>query len=425
MTLVPIQFYTIIIGIAGWIKSQISSTVCLEYVSYFILFHLRFFDGIILIFLQRMLRSKILLQKSGVGLEKRGLRLKQPFVPPAQTKYVLPTWAPARLKNLNSQIHDELSNSSTHPKFADKVASAKNYFDGSGKQIRPLMILMMSRFLEATSAKNPDMIQNHERVAITAEMIHTASLMHDDVLDEAESRRSKQTLNAEFDDRNAILIGNFVVGEGMKILAGTNNSQVIAAVTKSMHDLIEGELLQMAAKDDPMDLNLYIDKTFLKTGSLMANSLKAVAILSQPENEILHQKIYQFGKSIGIAFQIIDDCLDFTSYEVDTGKPSQGADIKLGLITAPVIFAAKSNTTIEAYIKSGFKNSKTGEIDQAQVDYTVKFVQTSGAILQSKKLADIYIADGLNELRSCFQFVNHSDISEIEELVQFILSRNK
>jgi len=313
--------------------------------------------------------------------------------------------------------------------FSNKSHSAISYFDGSGKQIRPFLILALGKFLTGESVSE----QKIQKIAMTAEMIHTASLMHDDVLDESLTRRNKETLNEIYDDRNAVLIGNYVVGEAMRILASIGSPEVIESVTKSMTDLIEGELLQLSGKDKPLDFELYTKKSFLKTGSLMANSLKAASQISHPDDQKLHDHIYEFGKSLGIAFQIIDDCLDFTSDPDMTGKPGQGADIKLGLVTAPVIFAAKESKKIEKYVLDGFvdKNEKNpADKDKSQksqklVDETVRYVKRSKAIPQSLRLAEIYAANAVFELKQCCAIVGNDKIDEICDEIEFILSRNK
>ena len=132
-----------------------------------------------------------------------------------------------------------------------------------------------------------------------------------------------------------------MMGIAMSELAKTNNNDVIRSVSKILTDLVEGELLQASTKFNTKSWDIYLSKTFLKTGSLIANTSKAVAILSDCPNEKLIGDYYSIGKDIGIAFQIIDDCLDFTSDDDVSGKPSQGADIKMGLVTAPVLYAAE------------------------------------------------------------------------------------
>jgi len=379
--------------------------------------------------------------KNSVSRLNAKFRVNKPFksIKTEKFSYSRPSWSAPKLQQVTGNIHNHLSSSVVQDAFQEKATSAISYFDGSGKQIRPYLILALGRFLEShrgiSDGSESEILKNIEKIAMVSEMLHNASLMHDDVLDEAFTRRNKRTLNGEFGDKNAVLIGNFVVGEAMRILASIGSNQCIDSVQRSMTDLIEGELLQIAGKssdssssntDSRLDLEIYAEKSYLKTGSLMANSLKAAAQVSQPENKALHEHVFNFGKSLGIAFQIIDDCLDFASNEAETGKPSQGADIKLGLITAPVIFASRSHPKVKKYVEMDFKETpKSSTISEKFVSETIAIVKRSDALPQSYRLAEIYAADAIFHLRQCCPLVENQDTSEIEDEIKFILSRNK
>ena len=378
-----------------------------------------------------------------------------------KNKYQKPAWTDSVLQIVTNDIHSAIKNASNNDKFTEKALSSMKYFDGKGKQIRPLMILMMGNFLNGnTNIQDP----NIRRIAVATEMLHAASLMHDDVLDESLLRRNNPTLNAIFNESNAILIGNFIVGEGWRILAKTGNPKVLKSFSTAMSELIHGELVQIAGSEGGaenkqtkkgqneylvskvLSFDTYIEKSYLKTGALMANTLKATAQVTHPKNEQLHNHIFNFGKSVGIAFQIIDDCLDFIVDSEISGKPSQGADLSLGIITAPVMFAAQENANnpeeysskINEFIDKKFKKHEKDQFQCPEmIQETVEIVKKCGAIEQSRKLADIYAADAIFELgqvRSILKAEGPDNkitenidkaFKEIEELVSYILSRVK
>merc|ERR1712178_364067 len=235
--------------------------------------------------------------------------------------YQQPSWSKESLHHINSTINTSLI---SHSKTDFIKESSTSYFDGSGNQMRPILLLLIARLIN----KIPN--ENQNKIAAVAEMIHTASLMHDDVIDEALMRRGKETINADVGDRDAVLIGNFVMARSMAILASTDNTTVIKTMSNIMTELINGEVKQLTNRGE-IDFEIYIEKNYLKTGALLAHGVKAISELS-PGNEKnieFHKDIFEFGKNIGIAFQIVDDCLDFTVDDLTSGKPSQGADRKL------------------------------------------------------------------------------------------------
>jgi len=236
--------------------------------------------------------------------------------------YQQPSWSKESLNHINSTINTSLI---SHSKTEFIKQSSTSYFDGSGKQMRPILLLLIARLIN----KIPN--ENQNKIAAVAEMIHTASLIHDDVIDEASLRRGKDTINSDVGDRDAVLIGNFVMARSMAILASTDNTTVIKTMSTIMTELINGEVKQITNKGE-IDFEIYIEKNYLKTGALLAHGVKAISELS-PGNETnyeFHKDVFEFGKNIGIAFQIVDDCLDFTVDDITSGKPSQGADMKLG-----------------------------------------------------------------------------------------------
>ncbi|KAI8103534.1 hypothetical protein M9435_004870 [Picochlorum sp. BPE23] len=213
-------------------------------------------------------------------------------------------------------------------------------------------------------------------------MIHTASLVHDDVLDECDTRRGKRTVNSIYGSRVAVLVGDFLFAQSSWFLANLDNLEVIKLISQVIADFADGEISQAASLfDASVTLDKYLEKSFYKTASLIAASCRGAAVFSEcTEEEKL--AMYEYGKHLGLAFQVVDDILDFTQSSEKLGKP-QGQDLASGNLTAPVLFALQNPTTgprLLTLIESRFK--KEGSLQEA-----LDLVAAGGGIDQARKLA--------------------------------------
>ncbi|XP_022084715.1 decaprenyl-diphosphate synthase subunit 1-like [Acanthaster planci] len=241
---------------------------------------------------------------------------------------------------------------------------AQYYFDGKGKAFRPMIVLLTASACNAhTHGANSKLLETQRQIAMIAEMIHTASLMHDDVIDNADTRRNKMAINEMWGQKKAILAGDFVLSVSSQVLARIGNDEVVLILSQVLDDLVRGEFMQLGSKEDENErFSHYLKKTFMKTASLMAHSCQAVAVLGQCHEDV--SKIaYEYGRNIGMAFQLIDDVLDFVSSDAEMGKPTS-ADLKLGLATGPVLFAAEKFPELEAMIMRRF--SEPGDVERAK-----------------------------------------------------------
>ncbi|XP_055209301.2 all trans-polyprenyl-diphosphate synthase PDSS1 isoform X2 [Gorilla gorilla gorilla] len=239
------------------------------------------------------------------------------------------------LKGLYEDIRKELLISTSELKEMSEY-----YFDGKGKAFRPIIVALMARACNIHHNNSRHVQASQRTIALIAEMIHTASLVHDDVIDDASSRRGKHTVNKIWGEKKAVLAGDLILSAASIALARIGNTTVISILTQVIEDLVRGEFLQLGSKENENErFAHYLEKTFKKTASLIANSCKAVSVLGCPD-PVVHEIAYQYGKNVGIAFQLIDDVLDFTSCSDQMGKPTS-ADLKLGLATGPVLFACQ------------------------------------------------------------------------------------
>jgi all-trans-nonaprenyl-diphosphate synthase len=254
-------------------------------------------------------------------------------------------------------------------------AAAEHLFGAGGKRIRPAIVLLISR---ATMLEQ-DITPRHRRLAEITEMIHTASLVHDDVVDESDVRRGVPTVHSLFGNRIAILAGDFLFAQSSWYLANLDNLDVVKLLSEVIMDLAAGEIQQGLNRFDAnLSIETYLEKSYYKTASLIANSAKSAGILSDVSLEIV-DNLYNYGKHLGLAFQIVDDILDFTGSTDTLGKPA-ASDLKSGNLTAPVLFALKEQPYLEVLIEREF--SQEGDLEQA-----LKLISDSQGIQKARELA--------------------------------------
>jgi all-trans-nonaprenyl-diphosphate synthase len=266
-------------------------------------------------------------------------------------------------------------------------AAAEYLFDAGGKRIRPAIVLLVSR----ATMLHQEITPRHRRLAEITEMIHTASLVHDDVVDEAQLRRNVPTVNSLFDNRIAILAGDFLFAQASWYLANLDNLEVVKLLSEVIKDFAEGEIQQGLNRfDTSLSIEAYLEKSYYKTASLIANSAKAAAILSDKDPEV-SQSLYEYGRHIGLAFQIVDDILDFTGSTEVLGKPA-GSDLVSGIITAPALYAMEEKPLLEVLIEREF--SEIGDIEQA-----LALVRESKGIERSRELAAYHTKQAIDHLK--------------------------
>ncbi len=287
-------------------------------------------------------------------------------------------------------------------------AAAEHLFEAGGKRIRPAIVLLISRAI----LLEQEITQRHRRLAEITEMIHTASLVHDDVVDEAQLRRNVPTVNSLFDNRISVLAGDFLFAQSSWYLANLDNLEVVKLLSEVIRDFAEGEILQGISRfDTSITLDAYLEKSYYKTASLIANSAKAAAILSDSPSGVA-QQVFSYGQHLGLAFQIVDDILDFTSPTEILGKPA-GSDLISGNITAPALFAMEENPYLETLIGREF--SETSDIDRA-----LTIVLESKGIERSRELATYHAKLALKYL-DCLK--PSTSCQALTDLGDYVLSR--
>ncbi|XP_024962525.1 solanesyl diphosphate synthase 3, chloroplastic/mitochondrial isoform X3 [Cynara cardunculus var. scolymus] len=222
-----------------------------------------------------------------------------------------------------------------------KLASAAEYFfkmGVEGKRFRPTgaecygnnVILLMATALNIQISKpasenvvdmfSTDLRLRQQSIAEITEMIHVASLLHDDVLDDADTRRGIGSLNFVMGNKLAVLAGDFLLSRACITLASLKNTEVVSLIATAVEHLVTGETMQMSTSaEQRSSMDYYLQKTYYKTASLISNSCKSIALLTGQTAEV-SMLAYEYGKNLGLAFQLIDDVLDFTGTSSSLGK---------------------------------------------------------------------------------------------------------
>jgi len=318
------------------------------------------------------------------------------------------------LETLSASIRRDLigSDHADHPILAKAAAHFFEAGHDGGKKVRPMMVMLLSRAMagsvglheeqadssncsssSATTYSMPvpfpwqrqDLPDAQRRLAEISEMIHTASLFHDDVIDGADTRRGAPAVHRVFGNKMAILAGDYLLARASIYLARLRDVEVVETMSTIIEHLVRGEVMQSNGAGDVYNERMvyYLRKNFYKTGSLMANSCKSAALLGGYDDAIV-SAAYRYGKHIGMAFQLVDDVLDFDGSSSTMGKAAL-ADLNAGLATAPVLFAAEHfPNEMDRLIERKF--SEAGDVNRA-----VELVRQSDGIERTKDLAHVYV----------------------------------
>ena len=238
-----------------------------------------------------------------------------------------------------------------------------------GKRMRPILMLLMAKNYGEVSA-----VTQHSAVGL--ELLHTASLVHDDVVDESSERRGQASVNATYNNKVAVLVGDFILSTALLHVSYTNNQRIVQELSELGRTLAAGEILQLSnIQNQEISEEVYYQVIQQKTAALF-QSCAAIGALSAGASENEVKKAGEFGKNLGIMFQIRDDIFDyFDSKEI--GKPT-GNDMTEGKLTLPVIYALK-NSYYES-MQTLAKKVKTGTINVDEIAVLVEFTKQQGGI---------------------------------------------
>lgn len=270
-----------------------------------------------------------------------------------------------------------------HSRFAPMVEQVKNF---RGKRFRPIMVL-----LSAKAVGNPT--PKHAALGAVMELIHTATLIHDDVLDEAMIRRFAPTINALHDNYTSILLGDWIFSQAFSLASTLENLRINHLLSESACRICEGELNQgMDRGNFGLEESTYFENINGKTAELIAACCKVSAILAKaPEDQVQH--LENFGRKVGMAFQIADDLLDLWGDEDRTGK-SLGTDLQQGKLTLPILHALRQpqSERVLAILRNPPKDSQKARAS------LIPLLETAGSLDYAKQIARDLIHQAKMEL---------------------------
>lgn len=279
-----------------------------------------------------------------------------------------------------------------------------------GKQMRPLFVFL-------TAGATGGITEATYRGAALIELLHTATLVHDDVVDDADQRRGFFSINALWRNKIAVLVGDFLLSRGLILSLENNDVELLRITTEAVKQMSEGELLQME-KARKMDITeeVYFEVIKQKTASLITSCCKVGASSVNAPEELI-QKMGAFGENVGMAFQIKDDLFDFGAFEI--GKPT-GIDIREKKMTLPLIYALNHATLKEKrHIK---KLVKISNQKPKVVHEVIDFVKKSGGLQYAISVMNQY-HDKANEILE--ELPDSSYKSSLKDLVQFTIDRTR
>lgn len=313
-----------------------------------------------------------------------------------------------------------------------KLAQAAEYFfrmGVEGKRFRPTVLLLMAKALHMAipqravgvfSCLKKELDARQQHIAEITEMIHVASLLHDDILDDAETRRGIGSLNIVMGNKLSVLAGDFLLSRACIALAKLKNTEVVFLMATAVEHLVNGETMQMTTSfEQRRSMEHYLQKTFYKTASLIANSCKAIAVLAGQTAEVA-LLAYNYGRNLGMAYQLIDDVLDFTGTSSSLGKGSL-SDINQNIVTAPILFAMEEYPQLREVVDRGFGN-------RSDVDLALDYLFKSKGLDRTRELAAEHVDEAVKAIEALPQSDNEDVIKSRRALVDLtrgVMKRTK
>lgn len=309
------------------------------------------------------------------------------------------------LKQDISKIEKELEMSieARHPVL---VEASSHLLKAGGKRIRPVFVLLSAQFGDYE-------LDKVKQVAVPLEMIHMGSLVHDDVIDDAELRRGKKTIKAEWDNRVAMYTGDYMFAKAIEIASKSGNMKLHEILSDAMVEMSIGEVEQIKEQFNPdQHLRIYLRRIKRKTALLISVSCELGALIAGAD-EATQMKLKRYGYFTGMAFQVTDDILDFVGTEKELGKPA-GSDLMQGNITLPALYAMRQDEYLRHDLVSFMQTKGTGDVDMPGI---IQRIKDTGAITYSKEMADRYLEKGMRELEGLPDIRAKRALREIAEYI--------
>ena len=307
-----------------------------------------------------------------------------------------------QLKLVEARLHAQAGD--RHP---DLRAALEQILSAGGKRIRPTLGLLVGNMLGAPEDKLVTL-------GAAVELLHTATLVHDDLIDGSLLRRGMPTLNARWSPAATVLTGDFLFARAAKLAAETDHLPLMNAFAETLATIVNGELNQMFSSRGMINRENYFQRIYAKTASLFEMTAAAAAMVS-PAGEASVRIMRKLGYETGIAFQIVDDVLDFTGEQTAMGKPI-GSDLLNGLVTLPAIYFAEAHPDdedVRSLAEGGWAN-------QERMTRLVESIRRTDAVQKAMVEANQHVERALQTLEG---FDRSLEREALENLAKFIVDR--
>lgn len=316
------------------------------------------------------------------------------------------------LKPIEADLNEVevLLRESARSEFGPLALVIESMIESGGKRIRPALVLLAGRMY-------PQNREHLMRLAVSVELLHLATLIHDDLIDKSSTRRGSATINSKWDSKSTVLAGDYVWAKAAKIAADVGNTKVLGIFADTVMVIVEGEIKQdyIGDSSDP-NREEYYNRIYAKTASLFEGALRSAATLGNaPDAHV--DAFGMYGRKLGTAFQIIDDVLDFVGTQQDVGKPV-GNDLRQGVITLPAILYYEKHLGNPTLVSVAAKNGHTPQ----ELEQVIEEIRTSPEMNAARSEAQELAAEAKSELK----ILPRSEYKRaLEQLADFVIERKK
>jgi heptaprenyl diphosphate synthase component 2 len=309
----------------------------------------------------------------------------------------------AELRELELRLHETVA-----ADLGPMAQAMEHIVNAGGKRIRPALLILSAKLGEA----KPDDVYN---AAMGIEFIHTATLIHDDLIDDAETRRGLATIHAMLGVNPAIIVGDYYFGKGANLLSSIGIPLITKVVSATVMKICMGELQQLTSKrhyEQPVEA--YDSKIERKTATMLSASCYCGAIVAGMD-DASQRALERYGRDLGMAFQIADDVLDYTATEEQLGKPT-GADLRQGTVTLPLMYALK-DPAVGPALRAVLAREPLGDAD---CDEVVTLVRGSGGVAAASARAHDFADRARAELAA---FPESEARAALESICDYVVER--
>lgn len=312
----------------------------------------------------------------------------------------------AEMEAVNALIRDRMA--SRHAPRIPEVTA--HLIEAGGKRLRPMLTLAAAKLLGYPGPW-------HIHLAATVEFIHTATLLHDDVVDESRQRRGRPTANLLWDNKSSVLVGDYLFARSFQLMVEPGNLRTLEILSNASATIAEGEVLQLtAAQDLATDESVYLQVVRGKTAALFSAATEVGGVIAgAPDRQV--QALFDYGDALGVSFQIVDDLLDYGGATETIGK-NVGDDFRERKLTLPVIKAVARATPEERAFWS--RTIEAGDQREGDLDHALSLLARHGAMEAARADA---LAHAARARRALEQLPDHPIRDMLADLADFVVSR--